>query len=75
MQEVLDLKSTTHAPYITPNSHGSKLASSDFHGADLEVVRSRCAGRVGVRGIVVRDTKFTFVIVTEKDEVKSKQMV
>jgi hypothetical protein len=25
-----------------------------------------------VKGIVVRDTKFTFVVVTEKDEVKSE---
>jgi Ribonuclease P/MRP, subunit p29 len=25
-----------------------------------------------LKGIVVRDTKFTFVIVTSKDEVKSK---
>jgi ribonuclease P protein subunit POP4 len=48
------------------------LVSADFHGAEVEVVRSRCAGRVGVRGIVVRDTKFTFVVVTEGDEVKSE---
>ncbi|KAE8372042.1 hypothetical protein BDV26DRAFT_286303 [Aspergillus bertholletiae] len=56
---------------VTALSHGSKLVSADFHGAEVEVVRSRCAGRVGVRGIVVRDTKFTFVIVTEADEVKT----
>jgi hypothetical protein len=29
-------------------------------------------GRVGTRGIVVRDTKFTFVVVTRRDEVRSK---
>ncbi|KAF9894687.1 hypothetical protein FE257_006577 [Aspergillus nanangensis] len=72
MQEVLDLKIRARDDvHITPSSHGSKLVSADFHGAMLEVVRSRCAGRVGVRGIVVRDTKFTFVVVTEKDEVKT----
>lgn len=72
MQEVLELKTPPHAAHITPNSHGSKLASADFHGAEIEVVRSRCAGRVGAKGIVVRDTKFTFVIVTERDEMKSE---
>lgn len=76
MQEVLDLRSDgstgTGGGMVTALSHGSKLVSADFHGAEIEVVRSGCAGRVGMRGIVVRDTKFTFVVVTEKDEVKSK---
>ncbi|KAL4887606.1 hypothetical protein BJY04DRAFT_212636 [Aspergillus karnatakaensis] len=56
---------------VSALSHGSKLVSADFHGAEMEVVRSRCAGRVGIRGIVVRDTKFTFVVVTEGDEMKT----
>ncbi|KAK6434566.1 hypothetical protein LTR95_009252 [Oleoguttula sp. CCFEE 5521] len=46
------------------------LASADYHGAFVEVVRSRCASRVGMKGIVVRDTKFTFEVVTKTDEVK-----
>ena len=48
----------------------AKLCSADFHGAQLEVVRSRCVSRVGLKGIVVKDTKFTFEIVTSKDEIK-----
>lgn len=79
MQEVLDLRSDGTGTgagggsgQVTALSHGSKLVSADFHGAEIEVVRSRCAGRVGMRGIVVRDTKFTFVVVTEGDEVKSE---
>ncbi|PGH19570.1 hypothetical protein AJ80_03906 [Polytolypa hystricis UAMH7299] len=56
---------------VTALSHGPMLASADFHGAELEVVRSRCVSRVGVKGIVVRDSKFSFVIVTEKNESKS----
>ena len=55
---------------ISAVQHGSFLASADFHGAEVEVVRCGCAGRVGIKGIVVRDTKFTFVIVTRRDEVK-----
>ncbi|KAJ5690365.1 hypothetical protein N7462_004757 [Penicillium macrosclerotiorum] len=71
MQEILDLKTHGRSGVVTPASHGAKLVSADYHGAEVEVVRSRCASRVGVKGIVVRDTKFTFVIVTEKDEVKT----
>lgn len=71
MQEILDLK-VDGKGMVTPMSHGAKLVSADYHGAEVEVVRSRCASRVGVKGIVVRDTKFTFVVVTEKDEVKSE---
>lgn len=56
---------------ITAQGHGSLLASADFHGAKIEVVRCGCVGRVGMKGIVVRDTKFTFVIVTDEDEVRT----
>ena len=57
--------------YVTPQRAGPLVASADFHGAVLEVVRSECVGRVGLKGVVVRDTKFTFVLVTRGDKVKS----
>ncbi len=50
----------------------AKLCSADFHGAELEVVRARCVSRVGLKGIVIRDTKFTFEIVTRRDEVRCR---
>ncbi|OAG44815.1 hypothetical protein AYO21_00776 [Fonsecaea monophora] len=59
------------ANVVTAQSHGSILASADFHGAELEVVACSDAGKVGIRGLVVRDTKYTFVVVTAKDEVKT----
>ncbi|OAP62941.1 hypothetical protein AYL99_02168 [Fonsecaea erecta] len=59
------------ARVVTAQSHGSLLASADFHGAELEVVGCSDPGKVGIRGIVVRDTKYTFVVVTAKDEVKT----
>lgn len=49
----------------------AKICSADFHGAEIEVVRSRCVSRVGVKGIVVRDSKGVFVVVTKGDKVKS----
>ncbi|KAF4125423.1 ribonuclease P protein subunit POP4 [Geosmithia morbida] len=48
----------------------AKLASAEFHGAHVEVVRSRCPGRVGISGIVVRDGKYAMDIVTRKRGVK-----
>ena len=58
-------------PYITAKGAGSHLASADYHGAELTVVRSRCVGMVGLKGIVLKDTKFTFQIITEKNELRS----
>ncbi|RFU25137.1 hypothetical protein B7463_g11203, partial [Scytalidium lignicola] len=48
----------------------AKLVSADYHGALLEVVRSRCVGRVGITGIVVKDSKFVFELITKNDELK-----
>lgn len=46
------------------------LCSADYHGAHLEVVRSRCPSRIGLRGIVIRDTKYTFEIITTSNALK-----
>ncbi|RDA84337.1 hypothetical protein CP532_4944 [Ophiocordyceps camponoti-leonardi (nom. inval.)] len=48
----------------------AKLASAEFHGALVEVVRSGCPSRVGIKGIVVHDRKFVMEIVTEKGRLK-----
>ena len=73
MQEVLNLKSPSERNNtVVAASHGSLLVSADYHGAEVEVVQSGCVDRVGLKGIVVRDTKFTFVIVNTMDEVKSE---
>jgi ribonuclease P protein subunit POP4 len=48
----------------------AKLCSADYHGAELEVVRSRCVSRVGVKGIVVRDLRGVFEVVTKNDKLK-----
>ncbi|KAF2226894.1 Rof/RNase P-like protein [Elsinoe ampelina] len=55
---------------LSPEFVGPMLSSADFHGAVVRVVRSGCVSRVGIRGIVVKDTKFTFEIVTKMDQVK-----
>ncbi|KAK3306471.1 putative rRNA and tRNA processing protein [Chaetomium strumarium] len=56
--------------YTGGEGAAAKLASADFHGAGVEVVRSGCVSRVGIKGIVVKDSKFAFEIVTRKDRLK-----
>ncbi|KAK5277040.1 hypothetical protein LTR16_010330 [Cryomyces antarcticus] len=60
-----------YGAYVTPQGAGPLIASADFHGAEVEVVRSRCVSRVGLKGIVVKDTKFTFEVITKSDELKT----
>lgn len=75
MREVLGLDGNSggnDSKVVSAQNHGALLASLDYHGAEVEVVRCACVGRVGTKGIVVRDTKFTFVVVTRADEVRSK---
>ncbi|KAH7398441.1 ribonuclease-like protein P complex subunit Pop4 [Pyrenochaeta sp. MPI-SDFR-AT-0127] len=71
MREVLGLDDAERGVYVTPHTSGQMLASADMHGALLRVVRSRCVSRVGLEGIVVRDTRFTFEIITKKNIVKA----
>lgn len=73
----LALKSTSNFPKDNLDSNwdnvNQRLMKADFHGADVCVVRSRCPSLVGIRGIVVQDTKSTFRILGEDNVVKSKQ--
>ncbi|RMY47210.1 hypothetical protein D0863_15685 [Hortaea werneckii] len=70
IREILGLGRDGKRTFVDANSAGPVLVSADYHGALLEVTRSRCLSRVGTKGIVVKDTKFTFELVTMRDEVK-----
>ncbi|RMZ12093.1 hypothetical protein D0862_02779 [Hortaea werneckii] len=70
IREILGLGREGKRTFVDANSAGPILVSADYHGALLEVTRSRCLSRVGAKGIVVKDTKFTFEVVTMRDEVK-----
>ena len=56
--------------YTGGSNAAAKLASAELHGAEAEVVRSRCSGRVGLKGIVVRDRKFVLEIITKRRGLK-----
>ncbi|KAI6087754.1 ribonuclease P protein subunit p29 [Hypoxylon rubiginosum] len=49
----------------------AKLSAADFHGAEVEVSRSRCPSRVGIRGIVIKDSRFAFEIITKTNQIKT----
>jgi ribonuclease P protein subunit POP4 len=49
-----------------------RLAAGDLHGAVVEVVRSRCVDRVGITGVVVKETRGALVVVPEEGGGKSK---
>ncbi|KAK4690813.1 ribonuclease P protein subunit POP4, partial [Lecanoromycetidae sp. Uapishka_2] len=72
MWEVLGIKEGAQT-FVTAQGAGSKLTSADYHGAEVKVVRSRCVGMVGLSGIVVRDTKFTFQVITKLNKLKSEK--
>lgn len=71
MREILGVSKPGERAHVTAAQVGQMLASADMHGALVDVTRSRCVSRVGIKGIVVRDTKYTFEVVTEKDQLKS----
>jgi ribonuclease P protein subunit POP4 len=71
MREILSLQEDKgYGRSIEPKGAGPLLASADYHGALVEVVRSRCSSRIGLKGIVVRDTRSTFEIVTSRNQLK-----
>jgi ribonuclease P protein subunit POP4 len=48
------------------------MTRADYHGAMLRVTKSKSASYVGHKGIVLKETKNTFKIVTEKNQFKSE---
>lgn len=70
IREILGINGERKTIHVTASGAGPMLTSADFHGAAVEVVRSRCVGRVGLKGIVLKDTKYTFEIITRKNELK-----
>ncbi|KAJ4422215.1 hypothetical protein N0V82_003185 [Gnomoniopsis sp. IMI 355080] len=57
--------------YTGGQGAAAKLSAADLHGAEVEVVRSACVGRVGIKGIVIKDTRFVLDIITLKNAVKT----
>ncbi|KAI2619155.1 ribonuclease P protein subunit p29 [Hypoxylon sp. NC1633] len=56
--------------YTGGQGAAAKLSAADFHGAEVEVSRSSCHGRVGIRGIVVKDSRYALEIITKNNKTK-----
>ncbi len=56
--------------YAGGEGAAAKLASADSYGAEVEVIRSSCVSRVGIKGIIIKDSKFAFEIMTRKNTLK-----
>lgn len=52
---------------------GALIAGADFHGMEVEVVRCVDVGRVGLKGIVARETRSTLTIVCNEKEDKPRR--
>jgi len=48
-----------------------KLSRVDLHGAFIEVVQSNCPDLIGLKGIVIKETKNTFALVTKSNVTKT----
>ncbi|KAK6953841.1 hypothetical protein Daesc_003803 [Daldinia eschscholtzii] len=57
--------------YTGGQGAAAKLSAADFHGARVEVSRSSCPSRVGIQGIVIKDARFVFEIITPKSQIKT----
>lgn len=47
------------------------LYRADYHGAELEVVRTKCSSLRGIKGIVLMDTKNTFKVISKDNVIRT----
>ena len=48
----------------------SRIVKADFSGAKVKVINSKNATMIGIKGIIVRETKCTFVVIQKDNQVK-----
>lgn len=47
-----------------------RLLKIDYHGAEFKVVNAKCSSFISLKGIVAKETKNTFILITMCDELK-----
>ena len=50
-----------------------KISKADFHGCLMTVSRSKCPSVIGTTGIMIKESKHMFNIITKKDELKGEK--
>ncbi|ELT93186.1 hypothetical protein CAPTEDRAFT_156834 [Capitella teleta] len=68
IKDLVDLTKVTDANI---SEFERKMTRADFHGAVISVNKSRSSCLVGLKGIVLQETKNTFKIITEKDLIRT----
>lgn len=72
LRDVLRLQPTdTGTPNLRDNANCERLLKADYHGALVNVTKSKCPSYVGVRGIVVKETRNTFVVCCRDDRCRT----
>lgn len=67
------MEETFRLSNIQPNNQSSvqeDLTKADFHGSLMKIVNSTNSTLIGLEGIVVRETKNTFHLITREDQLK-----
>lgn len=54
-----------------PDTIFNKMLKADFHGAIIEISDSKNKNQIGIKGIVLLETKRSFVIITQTNKVKT----
>lgn len=67
--KALQLKFNPTHPHYDQTS--GLIHKSDFHGAKIKVTSSKCASLIGLKGIIVLDTKGTFSIISKDNVLRS----
>ncbi|KAM4722998.1 ribonuclease P protein subunit p29 [Rhinophrynus dorsalis] len=57
-------------PNTQPQMIQNKLLKADLHGALVMVSKSKCPSYVGLKGIILQETKHVFKIISEDDQLK-----
>eukprot|EP01135_Chromosphaera_perkinsii_P002537 Nk52_evm53s224 gene=Nk52_evmTU53s224 len=65
MTDLLQLKASSTAASIE-----AKLSKADLHGCSIVVTKSKCPNLVNLSGIVLKETKNSFEVMTPQDRVK-----
>lgn len=54
---------------LSPNGILPSLAKADFHGAKIQVCKSRQSSSIGVSGYVLSESKSRFSVMTESQDI------
>ena len=54
------------------NAAREKISKADLHGSVMTVNKSKCPSVIGISGIMIKETKFLFNIITKDNQLKGE---